>query len=138
MQHPKLLFAKYAYASNSKFLEICVACSFSDDPTAWCLQEVHASVAVLLAPGSYMMRHFRAMCSEKRQDFLAARADYNAMALQSKQMHEKVAAHKVGILRIHTILSLHAECMKQICMRTGTLHAHCMLICALNGSKILS
>lgn len=46
------------------------------------------------------MRHFRAMCSEKRQDFLAARDDYNAMALQSKQMHEKVAAHKVGNLRI--------------------------------------
>jgi hypothetical protein len=48
------------------------------------------------------MRHFRAMCSEKRQDFLAARDDYNAMALQSKQMHEKVAAHKVGNLHVYT------------------------------------
>ena len=46
------------------------------------------------------MRHFRAMCSEKRQDLLAARDDYNVMALQSMQMHEKVAAHKVGILHI--------------------------------------
>ncbi|DBA97787.1 TPA: hypothetical protein ACH3X3_012660 [Trebouxia sp. C0006] len=68
-----------------------IMCEMGDYDSA----EVHASVAVLLEPGSYMMRHFRAMCSEKRQDFPAARNDYSAMALQSNQMHEKVAAHKV-------------------------------------------
>ncbi|DBA97786.1 TPA: hypothetical protein ACH3X3_012659 [Trebouxia sp. C0006] len=67
-----------------------IMCEMGDYDSA----EVHASVAVLLEPGSYMMRHFRAMCSEKRQDFPAARNDYSAMALQSNQMHEKVAAHK--------------------------------------------
>ncbi len=55
------------------------------------------------------MRHFRAMSSEKRQEFLAACDDYNAMALQSKQMHEKVVAHKVGNLHVYTTLSLHAQ-----------------------------
>ncbi|DBB06988.1 TPA: hypothetical protein ACH3X1_011580 [Trebouxia sp. C0004] len=70
--------------------------------------EVHASVAVLLEPGSYMMRHFRAMCSEKRQDFPAARDDYNVMALQSKQMHEKVAAHKQWQRMGHLIKEIEA------------------------------
>ncbi len=49
------------------------------------------------------------MSSEKRQEFLAACDDYNAMALQSKQMHEKVVAHKVGNLHVYTTLSLHAQ-----------------------------
>lgn len=69
------------------------------------------------------MRHFRAMCSEKRQDFLAARDDYNAMALQSKQMHEKVAAtqgRKLARIYWFNMCCLcmlrNATCMKQTCM----------------------
>ncbi len=108
---------------------------------AWCSQEVHASVAVLLEPEQYMTRHFRAMCSEKRQDFLTARNDYSAMALQSKKMHEKVAAHKVGSLHVYTTclcMLRNAERMKQICTRTGTVQAKRVLISAPDGNKTLS
>ncbi len=59
------------------------------------MQELHASIAVDLDPGNAMIRHFRAMCSEKRQDYLCAQADYQAIALMSKHEHQKEAAHKV-------------------------------------------
>ncbi|DBA70101.1 TPA: hypothetical protein ACH3X2_012260 [Trebouxia sp. C0005] len=56
--------------------------------------ELHASIAVDLDPANVIIRHFRAMCSEKRQDYLCAQADYQAVALMSKHEHQKVAALK--------------------------------------------
>ena len=108
MQHQKLLFANYVCANSTNHTMFVLIAQMITHQ-AWFSQEIHASVAVLLAPGSYMMRHFRAMCSEKRQDFPATRDDYNVMALQSKQMHEKVAAHKVGNLHVYTTSSLHGQ-----------------------------
>jgi len=59
------------------------------------MQELHASIAVDLDPANLMVRYFRAMWSEKRQDYLCAQADYQAIALISKHEHQKVAALKV-------------------------------------------
>ncbi len=59
------------------------------------VQELHASIAAELDPSSYMIRHFRAMCCEQRQDFHCARIDYQAMLNMSKRMPQKVAALKV-------------------------------------------
>ncbi|DBB06990.1 TPA: Cochaperone protein [Trebouxia sp. C0004] len=56
--------------------------------------ELHASIAVDLDPANVTIRHFRAMCSEKRQDYLCAQADYQAVAFMCKHKHQKVSALK--------------------------------------------